>query len=90
LSRWLVSVCLGAVLLGCATPDTEQTFSSPTLSDRGLSEDDLRIVEAAVRPLLKNPTSAQFRAIGLQVIDPPANEFVAVVASRARNAAKLR
>jgi hypothetical protein len=63
LSRWLVCVCLGAVLLGCATPDTEQTFSSPTLSDRGLSEEDVRVVEAAVRPLLKNPTSAQFRGI---------------------------
>jgi hypothetical protein len=62
LSRWLLSVCLAAGLLGCAAPDTEPTFSSP-LADRGLSEDDVRIVEAAVRPLLKNPPSAQFRGI---------------------------
>jgi hypothetical protein len=62
LSRWFLSVCLTAGLLGCATPDTEPTFSN-TLADRGLSEDDVRIVEAAVRPLLKNPPSAQFRGI---------------------------
>lgn len=62
MSRWHLSVCLTAGLLGCATPDTEQNFSS-TLSDRGLSEADVQIVEAAVRPLLKNPPSAQFRGI---------------------------
>ena len=58
----ILSVCLAVGLLGCATPDREQNFSSG-LSDSGLSEDDIRTVEATVRPLLKNPPSAQFRDI---------------------------
>ena len=57
-----LAVCLVLALPGCATPDSEQTFSTD-LSDRGLSDDDIRIVEAAVRPALKDPASGVFRGI---------------------------
>jgi hypothetical protein len=56
----ILTISLAIVLLGCATPDTEQNFSN-ALHDNGLREDDVRIVEAAVRLLLKDPGSAQFR-----------------------------
>ena len=62
MSGRFLSVCLAVALLGCATPDNEQNFSN-NLYDGGLSEDDVRIVEAAVRPLLKDLASPQFRGL---------------------------
>ena len=56
----ILSISLVIAVLGCATSGTEQNFSS-THHDNGLPEDDVRIVEAAVRLLLKDPASAQFR-----------------------------
>ena len=58
----LLAVGLVLGLVGCATPDSGQNFSSD-ISDSGLSDDDLRIVETAVRPALKDPASGVFRAI---------------------------
>ena len=58
----LLGICLVLALLGCATPESEQSFSSP-LSDTGLSDDDIRTVETAVRPSLKDPDSGVFRGI---------------------------
>lgn len=60
MGRAILSICLAIGLLGCATPDTEQNFST-SVTDGGLSTGDIRIVEAVVRPLLKDPGSAQFR-----------------------------
>jgi hypothetical protein len=61
----ILSICLAAGLLGCATPDTGQSFSSAPSApyDSGLSDDDVKTVEATIRPLLKNPPTAQFRGI---------------------------
>ena len=53
---------LTIALAGCATPDSGQKFSSG-LNDRGLSDGDVRIIEDAVRPALKNSASAVFRGI---------------------------
>jgi hypothetical protein len=58
----ILSICLAAGLLGCATPDTGQGFSGAPY-DSGLSDDDMKTVEATIRPLLKNPPTAQFRGI---------------------------
>ncbi len=58
----LLAVGLVLALVGCATPDSGQNFSAD-LTDRGMSDDDIRIVEAAVRPALKDPASGVFRGI---------------------------
>ena len=58
----LLAVGLVLALAGCATPDSGQSFSTD-ISDRGLSDDDIRIVETAVRPTLKDPASGVFRGI---------------------------
>jgi hypothetical protein len=58
----LLAVGLALALAGCATPDGGQNFSTD-ITDRGLSNDDIRIVETAVRPTLKDPASGVFRGI---------------------------
>lgn len=58
----LLAVGLVLALAGCATPDSGQSFSAD-IADRGLSDDDIRIVETAVRPTLKDPASGVFRGI---------------------------
>ena len=62
MSSRVLSLCMVLGLLGCTTRDPGQNFSSG-LYDSGMSEHDIQIVEVAVRPLLKNPASAQFRGI---------------------------
>jgi hypothetical protein len=56
-------------LIGCATPDTGYNNFSSGLNESGLSEEDTKIVEATVRPLLNNPSSAQFRDIAAATSD---------------------
>ena len=58
----LLAVGLALALAGCATPDSGQNFSTD-ITDRALSDDDIRIVETAVRPTLKDPASGVFRGI---------------------------
>ena len=67
---------LAAALLGCATPDSGTSFSTDP-SDRGLSDDDIRTVETAVRPMLKDPAHGPSAASPPPEATTATNLFVA-------------